>query len=185
VISALFAGSLPDVTDVADDVSSEVLAYNESVEQNVDFISRRSPFFAPAAPIRRTVTPPPDLGPPPERKPSAYGGPKLVGLIGHNGAMFASPVYKGEPFIAIGDKGLVELLEIQQPWKAKVRWGGAEFELNLFDRMESLPVVNFGGASPLGQPNTNIFGGPPAGGTAATSSGGLDFDDAAADGDVN
>lgn len=186
VLSALFAGSLPEVAQAPRDTDPEVLAYNESVQANVDFISLRSPFFAPAAPIVRTPPPPRDNDPPPQRTPTSYGGPKLVGLIGKDGAMFASPVFKGEPFIKIGDKGVVELVEIQQPWKAKVLWGGTEFELNLFDRLEALPVVNFGGASPIGRPNTNIFGGPAAGGTAATNSTGtLDFGDEAADGDVN
>ena len=181
VLAALFAGSLDPVEKARRD-GPEVLAYTESVEKDVDFISRRSPFFAPAAPPRapvvRNTTPPPPI----DRKPTSYGGPKLVGLIGPNGAMFATPVYQGEPFIKIGEKGLVELVSIQHPWKAKVRWGGGEFELNLFDRLESLPIVNYGGAVPIGRPSPSpdVFGG----GTAATSSGGLDFGGAAGDSDA-
>ncbi|GEM_PF-4684920 len=170
VFSSIFAGSLQDVTESAPPDPNGALAFDESVKANVDFISKRSPFFAPVGP--RPEVKPPIVTPrnPVTPPPRTYGGPKLVGLVGHEGAVFASNVYNESPFVRVGDKGgVVELLAIEQPWKAKVHWQGADFDINLFDRLEALPVINYGGAG--ARPTPNVFGG----GAASTAAGGLDF----------
>lgn len=156
LLSAIFARSLRADESGGGGESPEAIAYAENVNANREFAALRSPFFEPAAPPREFTPPPPrESGPVTPSRASVYGGPKLVGIVG-NQAMFASPVYNNEPFIAVGQKGVVELVSIEQPWMARVRWSGGEFDLNLFDRLEQLPVVNFGapgaGASP------DIFG---------------------------
>lgn len=170
VFSSIFAGSLHDVAQPAPPDANGSLAFDEAVKANVDFIAKRSPFFAPVGP--RPEVKPPVIAPrdPVTPPPRSYGGPKLVGLVGHEGAVFASNVYNESPFVRIGEKGgVVELVSIEQPWKAKVRWGGADFEINLFDRLEALPVINYGGTG--ARPTANVFGG----GAASTAAGGLDF----------
>ncbi len=158
LLSALFARSLRIDEAGQGGESPESLAYAETVKGNRDFASLRSPFFEPAAPPRRLPPPlPRNDGPVQPSRAAVYGGPKLVGIVG-NQAMFASPVYNDEPFIAVGQKGLVELVAIEQPWKAKVRWQGGEFDLNLFERLEQLPVVNFGAPGAGAGAGTDIFG---------------------------
>lgn len=178
VVSAMFANSLDSVTQRAGNDESDALAYDESVRQNIEFISQRSPFFVPAPPPPKMVqreVPKSKEGPAPP--PRTYGGPKLIGLVGSEGALFDKPIVGDKQYIAIGQKGgQVEIISIEQPWRAKVRWAGGEFDLNLFERLDSLPVSNFGGAAPLGQPTVNLFGGGTTSpGTAATTSGDLDF----------
>ncbi len=166
LFSAMFAGSLAADPLAPRDSDPDILAYRSAVEGNREFVSQRSPFFQPAAPARAVVAAPPSGDRPPPPPPATYGGPKLVGLVGQR-AVFASPVYNSEPFISVGERGAVELLAIELPWKARVRWNGAELTLNLFDHVEQVPIVNFGAPSPLGAPGTsvNIFGG----GTAAAA----------------
>ncbi len=176
VLSALFAGSLHQVTQKVDSGDSAALAYNDAVKSDVEFISKRSPFFTPARPRPEREPVIVDTQPRPTPPPRTYGGPKLIGFAGREGAVFASNVYNDGPFLRVGDKGgSVELLAIEKPWKAKVRWGGSEFELNLFDRLEALPVVNFGGGSGGTAPAANLFGNPAS--STAAGGGGLDFGD--------
>jgi len=184
MLTAMFAGSLAVEDEPLPTESPEVLAYVESVKAHREFASLRSPFFEPVAPAKPLPPQPsftPDRSTPPAR---AYGGPKLVGFAG-NQAMFASAVYKDEPFIAVGQQGgVLELVAIEQPWKAKVRWSGAEFDLNLFDRLEMNPIVNFGvplGGSPAST-GTDIFG---SGAPAATLQLDTSAGDAAAEADDN
>lgn len=181
LFSALFAGSLAADPLAPRDADPDILAYRSAVEGNREFVSLRSPFFQPAAPVRPVVQPQQDGIRPPPPPPATYGGPKLVGLAGQR-AVFASPVYNNEPFLSVGERGAVELLAIELPWKARVRWNGAEFTLNLFDHVEQVPIVNFETPSPLGSPGAgaNIFGG----GTAATATFNLESSAGDAD-DVN
>lgn len=175
VLSALFAGSLYQVTQGVDSGDAAALAYNEAVKSDVDFISKRSPFFTPARPRVEREPVIVDTQPRPATPPRTYGGPKLVGFAGSEGAVFDSNVFNSSPFLRVGDKGgSLELLGIEKPWKAKVRWAGSEFELNLFDRLEALPVVNFGGGPGGAAPAASLFGNP-----ASTAAGGagLDFGD--------
>ena len=184
VVSAIFVNSLDSVTQEAGYGETEALAYSESVRQNMEFVCLRSPFFAPAPPPPKVVkSDPQPINTGPKPAPRTYGGPKLIGLVGREGALFDKPVVGDKQYIAVGQKGgQVEIVSIEQPWKAKVRWAGGEFELNLFDRLEALPTPGLGGATPLGQPVANIFGGgTTTQGTAATASGELDFGAAAGD----
>lgn len=184
VISAVFVKSLDSVTEGTGDGETEALAYGESVRQNIEFVSQRSPFFVPMPPPEKNVKPDPGpIAKGPAPPPRIYGGPKLIGLVGSEGALFDKPIVGDKQYIAVGQKGgQVELIAIMQPWQAKVRWAGGEFDLNLFDRLEALPVGNFGEAAPLGQPTVNLFGGGATSpGTAATTSGELNFGAAAGD----
>ncbi len=184
VISAIFVNSLDSVTQETGHGETEALAYRESVRQNIEFVSQRSPFFLPAPPPAKSVesVPIPVVRETPP--PRTYGGPRLIGLVGSEGALFDKPIVGDKQYIAIGQKGgQVEIISIMQPWQARVRWAGGEFDLNLFDRLEALPAVgNFGEAAPLGQPTVNLFGGGATSpGTAATTSGDLNFGAAAGD----
>jgi len=184
VISAVFASSLESVTRATNNGQKDALAFDESVKRDVEFISLRSPFFTPLAPppkvVQRDPTPI-ETGPKPA--PRTYAGPKLIGLVGREGAMFDKPVVGDKQYIAVGQKGgQVEIVSIEQPWRVKVRWEGGEFDLNLFDRLDSSLGASLGGTTPIGQPTVNLFGGRPASsGTAATASGALDFGAAAGD----
>lgn len=184
VIAALFASSLNSETQATNSGEKDALAYDEAVRQDVEFISQRSPFFTPAPPPAKPVERPviqTNSGPAPI--PRTYGGPKLIGLVGSEGALFDKPVLGDKQYIAVGQQGgQVEIVSIDHPWQAHVRWAGGEFDLNLFDRLESSPGAGFGATTPIGQPTPNIFGAPPARpGTAAATAGDLDFGAAAGD----
>lgn len=132
----------------ADEWAKTLIAHRKALDD-------RSPFFPPVAPprpvVKRTADPLPS-GPAPR---TAYGGPKLIGLVADQ-AVFDQPVNQSHQYLAIGQKGGgIELISIDLPWNANVKWMNYEYTLDLFDRIElgnTLPLV--GGAQPL----SNVFG---------------------------
>lgn len=86
-----------------------------------DRVTSRWPFYPP---------PPRVVAKPEEPKPLRYAGPALIAMV-NNTAWFAdgTRLKPGDPAHA----GL-EVIELQPPWGAKVRWQGGEFSVSLFER---------------------------------------------------
>jgi hypothetical protein len=161
---------------------------------NRDALDSRSPFFPPAEPPRivKPIERPIDTDKPAPTK-GPYNGPKLIGLAADQ-AVFDKPLDQSRQYLGVGEKGGgLELLSVDLPWNAKVRWMTFEYELNLFDRIElgtAFPIP--GGVQPLSnafntnrRPPSTPAAAPNAGTAASTfefsvddnSDGGLLFED--------
>ena len=93
-------------------------------------IAGRSLFVLPAAPRepeeQPVVSDEPDRPPPP---PSSYGGPAIV-------AMLSDMVwFSGGKKLLLGEKADdIEVIALNPPWDATLKWKNVEFTVNLFDR---------------------------------------------------
>ena len=179
VFGAVLAGSLADADEGAAFPDQVALAQKD-LEAHESFLNDRSPFFAPAAPFRTPTTRPRPTGERPPPPPATYTGPAFIGIIGDM-AVFDGPVRGGKNVVALGQTGgEVELLALQRPWRAKVRYKNAEFDLNLFDlrKIEKLPFSTLEqGATPGEDGDFDLFGGEadgalfqPAGAASGTRS---------------
>jgi hypothetical protein len=105
----------------------------------------RSIFFTPLAPP--PPPPPPvaerpkvDPGPPPP--PSSYGGPVIMAMI--NDAVWFTD---GKRAILDGPEvNGVKVVDLTPPWSARLRWKGAEFDVELFKRDQVVVPASLKGA---------------------------------------
>ena len=75
----------------------------------------------------------------PRNLPRTYGGPTLIAIYGDT-AFFDDSTRLRVGAATLGD---VQVLALNPPWSAKVRWRGGEFTVTLFERPEN--VLNSGG----------------------------------------
>lgn len=109
---------------------AQIEAFRAGLDGHVAQINGRSLFITPGPPRPSRVDPPRvDTGPRPPVTPTRYGGPSIIAMI--NGAVWFSDGQR----LATGESGRgVEVVSIDPPWGAKVRWQGAEFDVSLFAR---------------------------------------------------
>lgn len=123
-----------------------------------DTIDRRWPFAAERKVVANTPRP---------ATPARYGGPDLVAMVA-DVAIFRD----GKQRKVGGDEiDGVAVVAMDPPWSARVRWMGAEFTVNLFERNPTLLVAGPGLLRP-GQPVGNSAPIGTQGGATGASPGG-------------
>lgn len=116
----------PEVAAAQQHAEQQKKAFDNYLAQ----ISGRSLFVLPAAPREPEEQPAasdePDRPPPP---PSSYGGPAIV-------AMLSDIVwFSGGKKLKLGEKADdIEVIALNPPWDATLKWKDVEFTVNLFDR---------------------------------------------------
>lgn len=80
----------------------------------------RSPFY----PLK------PKVAEAPKNTPRVYGGPSLVAIYGD------SAWFNDGTRLKVGDKGDgdLQIVELQPPWTATLKWRGGEFKVTLFEK---------------------------------------------------
>lgn len=100
-------------------------------DQDVAQLLGRSLFFVPAPPPPERVA---ASAPATPAAPTHYGGPRLIAMI-HDQAWFED----GRRLTVGGPPdGELELLQLDAPWAATVRWRGVEFQVELFQRDQTV-----------------------------------------------
>ncbi|MFG0328662.1 MAG: hypothetical protein ACF8PN_02080 [Phycisphaerales bacterium] len=132
MVKAIFMGSLHELDDTTEVIDSWD-RYNERLAMYKEAVDDKSAFFDPAPPTPEVAeTPEPVRRDPEPVTPRSYGGPDLLGIVG-NRAIFKGTA--SDPLeVKIGEeRNGVELVKIEAPWYAHVRWRGGDFVVNLFE----------------------------------------------------
>lgn len=109
---------------------AQIEAFRRSLEEHIAQVDGRSLFFTPGPPRPPRVEPQVvDSRPREPLAPTRYGGPSIIAMV--NGAVWFSDGQRLEP----GQSGRgVEVVSMDPPWRANVRWQGGEFDVLLFAR---------------------------------------------------
>lgn len=99
--------------------------FETAMESYVDQVIGRSPFHLPG-PSRPKVVATDE----PTTKPTRYGGPSIQAMI-NNKVWFSDGLRLGPDDDA---KDGIKVVSLNAPWSAKVRWQGAEFDVEFFQR---------------------------------------------------
>lgn len=102
-------------------------------------VDNRSIFFTPEKPVRPEAPKPTTVQPKPVAPPT-YAGPSLAGILG-NRIYFGESLGggSGHKWIDIGVAGTtsrgdaIKVIEIKDPWIARIAWKGGEYDVPLFD----------------------------------------------------
>ncbi len=133
--SGLFAALITpgaDPAHSADARDREVQAYSTALDGHKAQFDGRSILFVPGPP---PPPPPPPAAtvesepPPPPPPPSAYGGPKLIGMV--NGVAWFEDGLRLAPG---EEKRGVRVKRLNPPWDAEIEWEGVTFTVSLFAR---------------------------------------------------
>lgn len=102
-----------------DDLKARTDLFRKTLTATADKVTTRSPFY-----------PPKPKAPPPPPTPTRYSGPAIIGMVSDS-VFFADGkrLSVGSP----SDGGLA-VVSVDPPWSAKLRYNGAEFTVNLFER---------------------------------------------------
>ena len=104
--------------------------FESSFDSHLSRSNGRSMFFIPPEPPPPPPPPTPDEGPREDPPPSSYAGPALIAIVGD------VAWFEGGTRLALDDdeaRGL-DVIDLDAPWSARVRWKGVEFSVPLFDR---------------------------------------------------
>jgi len=115
-------------------IDGNVRAFEDRLGKAGTAVANRSPFYPP----RPKIAPPPPT-------PARYAGPALIAMA------FGEAWFADGTRLMVGDPAVneLELIELNEPWTARVRWRGAEFTVTLFDRE---PVKLSGGLDDIAPP---------------------------------
>jgi hypothetical protein len=121
----------PEAVSGKIDAAEQAQAFKSTFASNIAQTNGRSLFYVPSAPGTEAtvvVEPEVDEGGTP-RAPSKYEGPAIQAIV-LDEVWFADSTR-----VALGKKsGDLEVLAVNAPWDAKIRWKGGEFTVPLFAR---------------------------------------------------
>ena len=140
VLIAMKAPSLMQAVTVPAASATEQLAtlgdreaFDERMGQDKAQFEGRSVFFRPPPPPPPPPPPverPVEREPEPPRKPTSYGGPKIIGMMDDR-IWFAN----GQTLAVGGDEERgIRVVAWNPPWSATIEWEEVEFEVGLFER---------------------------------------------------
>jgi hypothetical protein len=117
-----------DVTASVQQQTERVTKFKESFDRQLAQLAGRTMFHTPPKTGEEEPAP---AGPPP--KPTRYGGPEIIALIGD------AVWFKDGQVLRVGEQGddELEVVEPRGPWSAVLRWRGVEFDVPLFERTTS------------------------------------------------
>ncbi len=131
---------LPTVTAIAEaDAEGNARAYEQAQARYAAMIDGRSLFVKPPRPRRERVPvfdTPRDEEPEDDR-PTSYGGPKIIAMVGDQ------VWFDDDTRLRTGEEsGSLAVVSVRAPWSARLRWRGEEFTETLFDRRDSaIPLL--------------------------------------------
>ena len=102
-----------------DDLKARTDLFRKTLTATADKVTTRSPFY-----------PPKPKAPPPPPTPTRYSGPAIIGMVSDS-VFFADGkrLTVGSP-----SEGGLAVVSVDPPWSARLRYNGAEFTVNLFER---------------------------------------------------
>lgn len=130
VASAISSSAPPAAEEAAVD-TKRIEAFRADVDAHVKQFAGRSMFFVPPAPPPPPPPPEPvDDTPVEDPPPSSYGGPAIVAMVGDT-VWLADGTRLALASSAASD---IDVVSINPPWGARLKWRGVEFDVPLFDR---------------------------------------------------
>lgn len=165
-VSSFFATLAIDGSAAATDREQAQLdEFQQSLSAHAAQVDGRSLFHRPGPPRPpRVDIARPDPGPGGPIIPSRYGGPSIIAMI--NGAVWFGDGQR----IAEGDSGRgIEVVSINAPWGAKVRWQGAEFDVSLFQKDTVIWRTGAAALTPVSSTSGGSFGSAVGGGSGSLS----------------
>jgi hypothetical protein len=123
----------PPSLEVEAEDAKRIEAFRAGFEKQLAQANGRSMFFIPPEPPPPPPPPEPDAEPQPDPPPSAYGGPAII-------AMVDDTVWLADGSrLALSDEKArdIDIVSLNPPWGARLKWKGVEFDVPLFDRTTS------------------------------------------------
>jgi hypothetical protein len=130
-LASAIASKAPPAAEEAADDTKRIEAFRAGVDAHVKQFAGRSMFFVPPAPPPPPPPPEPvDDTPVEDPPPSSYGGPAIVAMVGDT-VWLADGTRLALASSAASD---IDVVSINPPWGARLKWRGVEFDVPLFDR---------------------------------------------------
>lgn len=129
LVRAAITPAPPPLGAEAED-SKRIETFRAGFEGHLAQANGRSMFFIPPEPPPPPPPPEPESEPQPDPPPSSYGGPAIIAMVGDT-------VWLADGTrLSFADEQArdIDIVSLNPPWGARLKWKGVEFDVPLFDR---------------------------------------------------